>query len=63
MGLLKSDGWKPAIKMKVVIGAIVQLLVTPMPDDPLDTNIAEQYKQNRPEFEKVAKEWVKKYAS
>ena len=63
IGILKSESWKPALKLNVVIAAIVQLLVNPIPDDPLDTSIAEQFKTNRAEFDKIAKEWVKKYAS
>jgi ubiquitin-protein ligase len=43
--------------------AIAYLLEHPNPDDPLDTNIAEQYRTDYEKFKKTAKEWTKKYAS
>ncbi|KAK4194143.1 putative ubiquitin-conjugating enzyme E2 [Triangularia verruculosa] len=62
LSLLKTDNWKPSTKIVTVLDAIRQLLVEPQPDDPLETRIAEQYKNDRKEFEKEAKAYVNKYA-
>ncbi|KAK4176979.1 putative ubiquitin-conjugating enzyme E2 [Triangularia setosa] len=62
LSLLKTDNWKPSTKIVTVLEAIRQLLVEPQPDDPLETRIAEQYKNERKEFEKEAKAYVNKYA-
>jgi ubiquitin-conjugating enzyme E2 D/E len=39
------------------------LLIEAQPDDAVEPSIAEQYKNNRKEFDKTAKDWVKRYAS
>ncbi|KAI7903568.1 ubiquitin-conjugating enzyme/RWD-like protein [Cokeromyces recurvatus] len=61
--LLKSDTWKPATKVVNVLQALVGLLETPNPDDALVGSIAETYNTNRTKFNKLAKEYVEKYAS
>jgi ubiquitin-conjugating enzyme E2 D/E len=42
--------------------SISSLLTDPNPDDPLVPDIARLYKRDKPEFDKVAKIWTKKYA-
>jgi ubiquitin-conjugating enzyme E2 D/E len=49
--------------MKIVFNQLVMLLQEPNPDDPLDTDIADIYKNKRAQFDKTAKEYVQKYAS
>ncbi|KAF2665675.1 ubiquitin-conjugating enzyme [Microthyrium microscopicum] len=61
IAMLKPDAWKPASMCKQVIEAIRGLLIVPNVDDPLELEIATQYKENRVEFDKKAKEWTKKY--
>ncbi|KAI8328870.1 ubiquitin-conjugating enzyme/RWD-like protein [Choanephora cucurbitarum] len=61
--LLKPDIWKPATKIVNVLQALSSLLQTPNPDDALVASIAEIYNSNRPKFNKIAKEYVEKYAS
>jgi ubiquitin-conjugating enzyme E2 D/E len=39
------------------------LLIEPNPDDAVEASIGDQYKSDRPEFDKIAKDWVKRYAS
>jgi ubiquitin-conjugating enzyme E2 D/E len=63
IGILKPEAWKPANQMKVVLHSIVNLFTEPNPDDPLETSIAEVYKNDRPNFIKTAKEWTIKHAS
>ncbi|QTR47803.1 ubiquitin-conjugating enzyme [Thiothrix litoralis] len=54
--------WKPALKLHNVLNAIASLLKNPNPDDPLDSEIAQIYKTDRAEYNKLAQEWTKKYA-
>ncbi|CEP17424.1 hypothetical protein [Parasitella parasitica] len=60
--MLKPDIWKPATKLVNVLEALASLLKTPNPDDALVASIAEIYNSNRPKFNKIAKEYVEKYA-
>jgi ubiquitin-conjugating enzyme E2 D/E len=62
LGILKSENWKPATKLLSVIEAIRGLLTEPMPDDPLEARIAEEYVRDRKEFEKNARQYVERYA-
>ncbi|CEJ92748.1 hypothetical protein VHEMI08380 [[Torrubiella] hemipterigena] len=62
LSLLKSENWKPSTKIINVLEALDNLLLEPQPDDPLDDRIAEQYKNDRPAWEKQAKAYVQKYA-
>ena len=62
LGILKTEAWKPATKLLEVLVGLHMLLEQPIPEDPLQTSIAEIYNTNRPKFLKTAKEWVKKYA-
>jgi ubiquitin-conjugating enzyme E2 D/E len=45
-----------------VLLSISSLLTDPNPDDPLVPEIARVYKTNREQYEKVGREWTKKYA-
>ncbi|KAF1355666.1 UBC-like protein [Lizonia empirigonia] len=38
------------------------LLIEPNPDDAIEPSIANEYRENRKEFEKNAKDWIKRYA-
>ncbi|KAK3400313.1 ubiquitin-conjugating enzyme/RWD-like protein [Sordaria brevicollis] len=62
LGLLKSENWKPASKIISVLEAVRNILVEPMPDDALEQRIADEYRRDRPEFEKNAKAYVERYA-
>lgn len=63
LGMLRAEEWKPPNKIAAVLNMVRQLLVEPNPDDAVEVAIADQWKSNRKEFEKVAKSWVKQYAS
>ena len=43
--------------------SICSLLTDPTPNDPLVPEMAQLYKTNKPEYEKTAREWTKKYAT
>lgn len=62
LGILKPENWKPSSKLAGVLEAIRALLVEPQPDDPLEARIADEYRNNRKEFEKNAKTYVTRYA-
>lgn len=62
MGILKSENWKPSSKIIAVLEAVRNILVEPMPDDALEQRIADEYRRDRPEFEKNAKAYVERYA-
>jgi ubiquitin-protein ligase len=62
LSILKTDNWKPPCKIRAVLEAVRQLLVEPNPDDPLEARIADEFRSNRPEFERNAKQYVQRYA-
>lgn len=62
LGALKPENWKPASRMLGVLEAVRALLVEPQPDDPLESRIADEYRRERPEFEKTARAYVNRYA-
>lgn len=62
LGLLKSDAWKPSTKLRSVLEAISNLLLEPQPDDPLEERIADEYRNDRAEWEKKVKTNVEKFA-
>ncbi|KAL7275370.1 hypothetical protein RUND412_001692 [Rhizina undulata] len=62
LGILRSDQWKPSCKIFSVLEMASGLLVEPNPDDAVETSIAEQYKTDRANFDKTARQWTKQYA-
>ncbi len=62
LGLLKAENWKPSSKLAAVLEAVRGLLVEPQPDDPLEARIADEYRSDRKEFDKNAKQYVTRYA-
>lgn len=58
-----AGSWKPTVSLANVLVAIQMLLANPNPDDPLMAEIGCEFKTNRAEFERKAKEWTVKYAS
>ena len=62
LAMLKTDEWKPSSRLMSVLQTAQALLQEPNPDDAVETGIAEQYKNDRLEYEKVVKDWVSRYA-
>jgi ubiquitin-conjugating enzyme E2 D/E len=56
------DQWSPILTISKVLLSISSLLTDPNPDDPLDAEIAQQYKNNRQKFNETAKDWTEKLA-
>ena len=54
--------WAPTLTLETVLIQIQCLMAEPNPTDPLDTEIAEQYTNNREKFIETARAWTNKYA-
>jgi ubiquitin-conjugating enzyme E2 D/E len=57
-----KDQWSPALSITKVLLSICSLLSDPNPDDPLAPEIANIYKTNKDEFNRIAREYTVKYA-
>ncbi|OQV24284.1 Ubiquitin-conjugating enzyme E2 N [Hypsibius exemplaris] len=57
-----KDKWSPALQIRTVLLSIQALLSAPNPDDPLDNQVAEQWKVNEALAVNTAREWTKTYA-
>ncbi|KAK2576932.1 hypothetical protein KPH14_005550 [Odynerus spinipes] len=53
-----KGGWKPTISLENLLSAIQLLLESPNVDDPLMAEIAEEFRFNRPEFERKARNFT-----
>jgi ubiquitin-conjugating enzyme E2 D len=58
-----NSAWSPALTISKTLLSISSLLTDPNPDDPLVSDIAHIYKNNKSTYNETAKEWTKKYAS
>jgi len=58
-----KDQWSPALSTSKLLLSISALLTDPNPDDPLVSEAANLYKNDRKEYDRVAKEWTEKYAN
>jgi ubiquitin-conjugating enzyme E2 N len=56
-----KDKWTPALQLQKVALSIQALLQSPNPDDPLDNNIAQYWKDNLEGAQQKAREWAKRY--
>merc|ERR1712195_444381 len=57
-----KDKWSPALQIRTVLLSIQALLSAPEPSDPLDTNVADHFTQNRVQAEETAAQWNRQYA-
>ena len=62
LDILKGE-WSPSLTISKVLLSITSLLSDPNPDDPLVPDIADLYKNNKLEHDRIAKEWTVNYAS
>ncbi|KAI1334970.1 ubiquitin-conjugating enzyme [Xylariaceae sp. FL0016] len=62
LAALKPENWKPASRVRGVLDAVRQLLLEPNPDDPLEARIADEFRQDRAEFDRNARAYVQRYA-
>ncbi|GFX74165.1 ubiquitin-conjugating enzyme E2 T [Trichonephila clavipes] len=57
-----QGAWKPSLNLKIILMSIQGLLAEPNFNDPLMTEISQEYEMNRSSFVIKAREWTKKYA-
>lgn len=57
-----KDQWSPALNITKVLLSICSLLDEPNPDDPLVPEIAQLFKSNKAEFNRLAREHTIKHA-
>jgi len=60
--ILKTQ-WSPALTIDKVLISIVSLLLDPNPKDPLNREAADKFLNNKAEYNRIAQEWTKRYAS
>ncbi|XP_001978376.3 ubiquitin-conjugating enzyme E2 4 [Drosophila erecta] len=57
-----GERWSPVMNVAKVLLSIYVLMIECNPDDPLVMCIADQYKTNRREHDKIARQWTKMFA-
>ena len=58
------NNWNPTTtKSECLVGIYLFLLLPQNPDSPYKIEMAREYKNNRPEFDRKAREWTLKYAA
>jgi ubiquitin-conjugating enzyme E2 N len=57
-----KDKWSPALQIRTVLLSIQALLSAPNPDDPLDNNVAEVWKNDEAEAIRRAREFTVSFA-
>lgn len=62
LDILKQN-WSPALTIPKVLLSVCSMLTDPNPNDPLCPEIAEQYRNNRAEYDAIARLWTQKYAT
>ncbi|XP_034140922.1 ubiquitin-conjugating enzyme E2 D4-like [Drosophila guanche] len=57
-----SNNWSPILTADKVLLSIMSLLADPNPDDPMEIVVANMYKRDREQHDRVAREWTTLYA-
>lgn len=60
--MLRPEEWKPPNKIADVLKLVGTVLAQPQPDDAVEGAIADQYKNDKKAYDKIAREWTTKYA-
>jgi len=62
LDILKNN-WSPALTIKTLLLSICSLLTDPNADDPLNIEAANKYNENIEEYNNIAKEYTRLYAT
>ncbi|OBS83582.1 hypothetical protein A6R68_22431, partial [Neotoma lepida] len=54
--------WSPALTIPKILLSVISLLCDPNPDDPLVPEIANVYRKDLKLYDKIAREWTRRYA-
>ncbi|KAL4224575.1 Ubiquitin-conjugating enzyme E2 T [Mactra antiquata] len=57
-----KGAWKPCLNIGTVLTSIQLLMAEPNPDDPLMTDISNEFRHNRSLYEENARKWTEKHA-
>ena len=57
-----ETGWRPAHNITSIMLSIQSFLTDPNVDDPMNVRIASEFRDNRKQFEDMARKWTIKYA-
>ncbi|XP_066948779.1 ubiquitin-conjugating enzyme E2 T-like [Macrobrachium rosenbergii] len=57
-----NGSWRPMHNLSSVLTSVRLLMASPNPNDPLMTDIAEEYQFRKTQFEATAREWTLKFA-
>ncbi|EYC01814.1 hypothetical protein Y032_0104g3615 [Ancylostoma ceylanicum] len=57
-----NDKWKSSMSIRTVLMALRSMMFCCNPDEALVPSIAKQYRENREEFDKMARIWTHRYA-
>ncbi|XP_045176867.2 ubiquitin-conjugating enzyme E2 T-like isoform X2 [Mercenaria mercenaria] len=57
-----KGAWKPCLNISTVLTSVQLLMAEPNPEDPLMTDISNEFKHNRALFEMNARKWTEKHA-
>ncbi|XP_061183087.1 ubiquitin-conjugating enzyme E2 T-like [Saccostrea echinata] len=57
-----KGAWKPCLNVSTVLTSVQLLMAEPNPEDPLMTDISNEYQYNRATYIQTAKDWTRKYA-
>ena len=58
-----KDKWSPALQIRTVLLSIQALMSAPNPDDPLDNNVADVWKNDEAKALETAREFTKNFAA
>lgn len=62
LNILQNE-WSPALTCRTALLSIVAFLSLPNPDDPIEPEIAIIYQNDKEEYNSIAREWTRLYAS
>ena len=62
LDIIKEDRWSPALTVEKILLSISSLLDDPNPDDPLDVEAANLFKNNLSEYKRKVRNNILKYA-